>query len=49
MIEVVGCRASWPERFAELCDAFTATVTADVTHRVDHVGSTAVPSLAASP
>lgn len=50
MIEVVAYRASWPERFAELRDAYAAALTAaGVPHRVEHVGSTAVPGLAAKP
>lgn len=50
MVEVVEYRASWPERFTELRDAFaTALDTAGVPHRIEHVGSTAVPGLAAKP
>ncbi|WP_420368578.1 GrpB family protein [Curtobacterium sp. L1-20] len=50
MIEVVGYRAAWPRRFAELRAAYTvALVAADVPHRIEHVGSTAVPGLAAKP
>jgi GrpB-like predicted nucleotidyltransferase (UPF0157 family) len=40
--------ASWPVRFAELGAAVRAAV-GEVAVRIDHVGSTAVPGLAAKP
>ncbi len=51
MIEVVGYRSSWPERFAELRAAYAAAlVDAGARFRsIEHVGSTAVPGLAAKP
>ncbi|WP_186377199.1 GrpB family protein [Curtobacterium pusillum] len=50
VIEVVEYQASWPERFAELRDAYSAALdAAGLPHRVEHVGSTAVPGLAAKP
>ncbi len=48
VIEIVAYDPSWPERFAaeaaRLCDAL-----GELALRVDHVGSTAVPGLAAKP
>ncbi|WIE64204.1 GrpB family protein [Curtobacterium sp. MCLR17_036] len=51
MIEVVAYRASWAERFAALRDAYAAALdTAGAPFRsIEHVGSTAVPGLAAKP
>lgn len=50
MVEVMAYRASWPEHFAELREAYAAALEAGgVPHRIEHVGSTAVPGLAAKP
>jgi len=50
VIEVVEYRASWPERFAGLRAQYAAALeAAAVPHRIEHVGSTAVPGLAAKP
>lgn len=50
VVEVVEYRASWPERFTELRVAYAAALdTASVRHRIEHVGSTSVPGLAAKP
>ncbi|ROP61329.1 GrpB family protein [Curtobacterium sp. PhB115] len=51
MIEVVEYRASWPDRFAALRDAYAAALQeAEAPFRaIEHVGSTAVPGLAAKP
>lgn len=50
MIEVVEYRDSWPTDFARLRDAYAAALdAAGVAHRVEHVGSTSVPGLAAKP
>lgn len=50
MVEVVEYRAEWPRRFAVLRTAYgAALLTAGVPHRIEHVGSTAVPGLAAKP
>ncbi|MFJ7289221.1 GrpB family protein [Curtobacterium sp. NPDC098951] len=50
MVEVVEYRAEWPRRFVVLRTAYTgALLAAGVPHRIEHVGSTAVPGLAAKP
>lgn len=50
MVEVVEYRAEWPRRFAVLRTAYgAALLAAGVPHRLEHVGSTAVPGLAAKP
>ncbi|MGU3408477.1 GrpB family protein [Microbacterium sp. M1A1_1b] len=50
-VEVVEYRPAWPARFAELRDAYAdALRIADVpVVAIEHVGSTAVPGLAAKP
>lgn len=49
--EVVEYRSEWPQRFAELRDAFDAALRAGAVpcRAIEHVGSTAVPGLAAKP
>ena len=47
-IEVVDPDPAWPERFTELCGRIRA-VLGERALRVEHVGSTAVPGLAAKP
>lgn len=50
MVEVVEYRAEWPRRFEVLRSAYgAALLAAGVPHRIEHVGSTAVPGLAAKP
>lgn len=50
MIEVVEYRAAWRDRFEVLRTAYsTALDVSGVPHRVEHVGSTSVPGLAAKP
>jgi GrpB-like predicted nucleotidyltransferase (UPF0157 family) len=50
VIEVVEYRAEWRDRFEVLRDAYsTALDAAGVPHRIEHVGSTSVPGLAAKP
>ena len=50
MVEVVAYRPEWPGRFEELRTAYSRELdAAGVPHRVEHVGSTAVPGLAAKP
>jgi GrpB-like predicted nucleotidyltransferase (UPF0157 family) len=48
IVEIVPYSSEWPERFAELGHTFRAVLN-DVALRVDHIGSTAVPGLAAKP
>ncbi len=45
---VVGYDAAWPDRFSEVSQSLRALL-GDAVHAVDHVGSTAVPGLAAKP
>lgn len=47
-IEVVDYQASWPGRFADVA-AELRDVFGDLPDRIDHIGSTAVPGLAAKP
>ncbi|MEU0089855.1 GrpB family protein [Kribbella sp. NPDC006257] len=47
-IRVVKYDPDWPRRFAELGTAFR-TALAGVALRIDHIGSTAIPGLAAKP
>jgi GrpB-like predicted nucleotidyltransferase (UPF0157 family) len=47
-VEVVAYDPAWPERFAELGRELRAGL-GDVALRIDHIGSTAVPGLAAKP
>ena len=51
MVEVVDYRPAWPERFEELRAAYARVLeAARVPYRsIEHVGSTAVPGLAAKP
>ncbi len=50
MIEVVEYRSEWRDRFAALRVAYSAALdAAGVRHRIEHVGSTSVPGLAAKP
>lgn len=50
VVEVVEYRAEWPRRFEVLRRAYDdALRAAGVPHRIEHVGSTAVPGLAAKP
>jgi len=46
--KVVEYDPEWPERFARIRDRITP-VLGTVEHRIEHVGSTAVPGLAAKP
>ncbi|WP_158891557.1 GrpB family protein [Amycolatopsis anabasis] len=48
VIEIADYGPEWPERFAELGAALRAALGA-VAVRIDHIGSTAVPGLAAKP
>jgi GrpB-like predicted nucleotidyltransferase (UPF0157 family) len=48
VIEIVSYDAGWPQRFAEL-GADLRRALGDVALRIDHIGSTAVPGLAAKP
>lgn len=48
MIEIVPYDPSWPERFVRL-GADLRDALGDVAVRIDHIGSTAVPGLAAKP
>jgi GrpB-like predicted nucleotidyltransferase (UPF0157 family) len=48
MISIVAYDPRWPERFAELGGRLRA-VLGDAALRIDHIGSTAVPGLAAKP
>jgi GrpB-like predicted nucleotidyltransferase (UPF0157 family) len=47
-IEIVPYDPAWPERFAELGRELRASL-GDVALRIDHIGSTSVPGLAAKP
>jgi GrpB-like predicted nucleotidyltransferase (UPF0157 family) len=47
-IEIAPYSSSWPKRFAELGSAFRSAM-GDVALRIDHIGSTSVPGLAAKP
>jgi GrpB-like predicted nucleotidyltransferase (UPF0157 family) len=47
-IEIVPYDPAWPERFAELGSELRASLR-DVALRIDHIGSTSVPGLAAKP
>lgn len=50
MIEVVEYRAEWRDRFEMLREAYSTALDArGVPHRIEHVGSTSVPGLAAKP
>jgi GrpB-like predicted nucleotidyltransferase (UPF0157 family) len=48
VIEIVSYDPAWPQRFAEL-GADLRRALGDVALRIDHIGSTAVPGLAAKP
>ena len=48
MIEIVPYRASWPREFADEAARIRTALGARA-RRIDHVGSTAVPGLAAKP
>jgi GrpB-like predicted nucleotidyltransferase (UPF0157 family) len=48
MIEIVAYRSSWPREFADEAARIRAALGARA-RRIDHVGSTAVPGLAAKP
>ncbi|BBH70106.1 hypothetical protein ACTI_67910 [Actinoplanes sp. OR16] len=47
-IEIVGYDPAWPARFAEF-GAVLRRALGDVALRIDHIGSTSVPGLAAKP
>ncbi|MGH2816243.1 MAG: GrpB family protein, partial [Actinomycetota bacterium] len=47
-VEIVPYDPAWPEQFAELGRELRAEL-GDIALRIDHVGSTAVPGLAAKP
>jgi GrpB-like predicted nucleotidyltransferase (UPF0157 family) len=47
-IEIVGYDPAWPERFARLGRDLRAALD-DVALRIDHIGSTSIPGLAAKP
>ncbi len=47
-IRVESYDEAWPRRFAELGERLRGAL-GDVAHRIDHIGSTAVPGLAAKP
>jgi GrpB-like predicted nucleotidyltransferase (UPF0157 family) len=47
-VVVVDYDADWPRRFEELCARLSPRL-ADVAVRIEHVGSTSVPGLAAKP
>lgn len=47
-VEIAGYDAAWPKRFDEMRRQLAA-VLGDLAIRIDHVGSTAVPGLAAKP
>lgn len=48
-IEVVAYDPSWPTRFDEVAATLTDALAAGPAARVEHVGSTSVPGLAAKP
>src|SRR4051812_6753759 len=48
MIEIVPHDPAWPQRFARLGVELRGAL-GDVALRIDHIGSTAVPGLAAKP
>jgi GrpB-like predicted nucleotidyltransferase (UPF0157 family) len=48
VVEIVAYDPAWPARFAELGSELRAGL-GDVALRIDHIGSTAVPGLAAKP
>lgn len=48
VISIVPYDVRWPRRFAELADRLRGAL-GDVALRIDHIGSTAVPALAAKP
>jgi GrpB-like predicted nucleotidyltransferase (UPF0157 family) len=48
MIEIVPYDSAWPERFARLGRELRGAL-GDLAMRIDHIGSTAVPGLAAKP
>jgi GrpB-like predicted nucleotidyltransferase (UPF0157 family) len=47
-VEIVPYSSEWPERFAGLGRTFRAALS-DAVVRIDHIGSTSVPGLAAKP
>ena len=47
-VEIVAYRQEWPDRFAAL-GASLRRALGDVAVRIDHIGSTAVPGIAAKP
>ncbi|GHO52165.1 hypothetical protein KSB_06400 [Ktedonobacter robiniae] len=47
-IVIVLYDAHWPEQFAQLAKDLR-TALGDVALRIDHIGSTSIPSLAAKP
>jgi GrpB-like predicted nucleotidyltransferase (UPF0157 family) len=50
MIELADYDPRWPARFTELRTAYSAALdAAGVGHRIEHVGSTSIPGLAAKP
>jgi len=48
VIEIAPCDPAWPQRFAQLGGEVRRAL-GDIALRIDHIGSTAVPGLAAKP
>jgi GrpB-like predicted nucleotidyltransferase (UPF0157 family) len=48
IVELVPYSSEWPQRFEQLSRSFRRAL-GDVAVRIDHIGSTAVPGLAAKP
>jgi GrpB-like predicted nucleotidyltransferase (UPF0157 family) len=48
-VEVVAYRAEWPDRFERVAEGLRSALSGVGSARVEHVGSTSVPGLAAKP
>lgn len=49
VIQIEEPRSEWPRLFLEEATRISAKLPDDITHRIEHFGSTAVPRLAAKP